>query len=103
MLVKDTIEKGHLPKRWLFLNRDDPTTTDYCVVEPRRGVRPARGHAENASADEFGPPGSGYPRCATSDADSPARSSCAPGPTATSATSIILYTASPKTAQAFSS
>src|SRR5271155_2527338 len=31
MLVKDSVQKGRLPKRWLFLHRD-PTDTDYCVL-----------------------------------------------------------------------
>src|ERR1700689_5578842 len=32
MLVKESVEKGRLPKRWLFLHRDDPTSLDLCVA-----------------------------------------------------------------------
>ena len=64
MLVKTTVEKGRLPQRWLFLHRDNPDTKDYCVVS--RGVTFGQHQdmAENASAENFGPPGSGLPRCA---------------------------------------
>ena len=53
---------------------------------------------ENAFAAQFGPPGSGFPRCATSDADTPGfAEQSAPGPTANWDSSIILYTVAEKT------
>ena len=69
MLVKHTIERGHLPDRWLFLHRDDPASAAYCVVS--RGVTFGQHEdmPENASANTFGPPASGLPRCAASNAD----------------------------------
>ena len=39
MLVKDSVQKGRLPKRWLFLHRTEKDT-DYCVAS-RRGIRAA--------------------------------------------------------------
>jgi hypothetical protein len=69
MLVKTTTERGRLPKRWLFLHRDDPQTQSYCLVS--RGVTFGQHQdmSENGSADNFGPPGSGLPRCATDSKD----------------------------------
>ena len=69
MLVKTTVEKGRLPQRWLFLHRDDPKSKDYCLVS--RGVvfGQHQDMSDNASGDNFGPPGSGYPRCATASKD----------------------------------
>jgi hypothetical protein len=65
MLIKHTTERGRLPQRWLFLHRDDPKSAAYCVVS--RGVvfGQHEDQPENASADNFGPPGSGLPRCAS--------------------------------------
>ena len=68
MFVKDSVEKGRLPKRWLFLHRDAETTTEFCVAGRGEEI----GHNEqtqaSAAAANFGPPGSGFPRCATSTA-----------------------------------
>ncbi len=72
MLVKESVEKGKLPKRWLFLHRDDPKSTALCIVS--RGAE--FGHFEdtpdNDSADNFGVSGSGYPRCAQASAETSA-------------------------------
>ena len=69
MLVKTTTEKGRLPQRWLFLHKDDPKASAFCLVS--RGVTFGQHQdmAENGSADQFGPPGSGLPRCAKSSQD----------------------------------
>ena len=69
MLVKHTIDRGHLPDRWLFLHRAEPASPAYCVVS--RGVTFGQHEdmPENASANAFGPPASGLPRCAASNAD----------------------------------
>ena len=63
MLVKTTIEKGRLPQRWLFLHRDNPEAKEYCLVS--RGVTFGQHQdmEDNGSAENFGPPGSGLPRC----------------------------------------
>src|ERR1700678_4311525 len=37
MLVKESVQKGQLPKRWLFLNRG-PTDTDYCVLSREKNL-----------------------------------------------------------------
>jgi hypothetical protein len=66
MLVKDSVERGRLPRRWLFLHRDNPTSSDLCVA----GRGEVFGHYDDAHEDEanstFGPPGSSSPNCATS-------------------------------------
>jgi hypothetical protein len=64
MLVKASTEKGRLPQRWLFLHKDDPASQSYCVVGRGVAFGQYQDMAENASADNFGPPGSGFPRCA---------------------------------------
>ena len=66
MLVKATMEKGHLPRRWLFLHRDDLNSTDLCVQGRGEEFGRHDDRHENASAPNFGPPGSGFPRCAAS-------------------------------------
>jgi hypothetical protein len=68
MLVKDTVEKGHLPKRWLFLHRGE-TDTNYCVLSRGETFGQYDDLHENAFAAQFGAPGSGFPRCATADDD----------------------------------
>ncbi len=65
MLVKHTTEKGHLPQRWLFLHRDDPKATAYCLVSRGTVFGQHQDMAENGSGDNFGAPGSGLPRCAS--------------------------------------
>jgi hypothetical protein len=37
MFVKDSVERGRLPKRWLFLHREGENATDFCVAG--RGAR----------------------------------------------------------------
>jgi hypothetical protein len=69
MLVKTTTERGRLPQRWLFLHRDDPQTQTYCLVSRGVAFGQHQDMSENGSADNFGPPGSGYPRCATDSKD----------------------------------
>jgi hypothetical protein len=65
MLVKDSVEKGRLPKRWLFLRRDKPTSSDLCVA----GRGEVFGHYDDTHEDApnsaYGPPGSSAPECAT--------------------------------------
>ena len=86
MLVKNTIEKGQLPNAGCSCIATTRSRPRYCVVEPRR--RPSASiedMPENASGDNFGPPGSGLPRCATRQQGlHRRRSSCATGPTANS-------------------
>jgi hypothetical protein len=64
MLVKESVEKGKLPKRWLFLHRDDPKSTALCIVSRGADFGQFDDMPENDSADNFGAPGSGYPSCA---------------------------------------
>jgi hypothetical protein len=68
MFVKDSVERGRLPKRWLFLHREGENATDFCVAG--RGAE--IGHREDSQTEaavaNFGPPGSGLPKCATSTA-----------------------------------
>ena len=47
MLVKDSVEKGRLPKRWLFLHRDAETTTEFCVAGRGEEI----GHNEQTQAN----------------------------------------------------
>lgn len=65
MLVKNTTERGHLPQRWLFVHRDDAKSQSYCLISRGAVFGQHQDMPENASADNFGPPGSGLPRCAT--------------------------------------
>jgi hypothetical protein len=94
MLVKHTTERGHLPQRWLFLHRDDPQSATYCVVS--RGVvfGEYEDMAENASGDNFGPAGSGLPRCASASKDFTAPELLRYWANRELGTSSILYTAS---------
>jgi hypothetical protein len=94
ILVKNTTEKGHLPARWLFLHRDDPQSTAYCVAG--RGVTfgQHQNEPDNASAEDFGPPGSGQPRCASGDAFT-AEQRLRHWANRELGSSSILYTASP--------
>jgi hypothetical protein len=95
MLVKHTIERGHLPDRWLFLHRDDPKSAAYCLVS--RGVTFGQREdmPENASANDFGLPGSGLPRCATSNAEFSAADQLRYWANRELGSSSILYVASP--------
>ncbi len=94
MLVKHTTEKGHLPTRWLFLHRDDPKATTYCVVS--RGVTFGQHQdmPENASGNEFGPPGSGLPQCAANNKDFTAQEQLRYWANRDLGASVILYAAS---------
>ena len=94
MLVKHTAERGHLPDRWLFLHRVDPSA-DYCLVN--RGVTFGRHEdpSENASGSAFGPPGSGLPRCASPSADFTAEEQLRYWASRELGSSSILYVASP--------
>ena len=96
MLVKDTVEKGRLPKRWLFLHRG-PTDTDYCVLSRGEEFGQHDDIHDNAFAAQFGPPGSGFKRCATSDADAPASLRLQAWANRELGSSIILYTVAEKT------
>jgi hypothetical protein len=95
MLVKHTVERGHLPDRWLFLHRDDPKSPAYCVVG--RGVTFGQHEdtPESASANNFGPEGSGLPRCATSNADFTAAEQLRYWANRELGNSSILYVAAP--------
>jgi hypothetical protein len=93
MLVKATVEKGRLPKRWLFLHRDDPASTDLCVLGRGEEFGQHDSMPENASAANFGPPGSGYPRCAQSTADTEASDAMRDWANRDLGDSVILYTA----------
>ena len=96
MLVKESVQKGQLPKRWLFLNRG-PTDTDYCVLSRGEEFGQYDDVHENASAAQFGSPGSGLPRCATSNADTPASEKVRAWANRELGHSIILYTVAEKT------
>jgi hypothetical protein len=95
MLIKHTTERGRLPQRWLFLHRDDPKATGYCLVS--RGVVFGQHEdvAENASGDNFGPPGSGLPRCGAGSSDFSAQEQLRYWANRELGTSSILYTTSP--------
>jgi hypothetical protein len=93
MLVKHTTEKGRLPRRWLFLHRDDPKSTQLCVVS--RGVTFGQHQdmPENASANNFGPSGSGLPSCATDNSEFTAQEQLRYWANRDLGPSVILYTA----------
>jgi hypothetical protein len=95
MLVKTTIEKGRLPQRWLFLHRDNPDARDYCMVS--RGVTFGQHQdmTENASAGNFGPPGSGLPHCAKDGKDFTAQEQLRYWANRDLGPSNILYVATP--------
>jgi hypothetical protein len=96
MLVKDRVQKGRLPKRWLFLHRTEKDT-DYCVASRGEEFGQHDDARENAFAAQFGPPGSGLERCATSDADTPASLKVRDWANRELGHSIILYTVAEKT------
>jgi hypothetical protein len=96
MLVKDSVQKGRLPKRWLFLNRTEKDT-DYCVASRGEEFGQHDDAQENAFAAQFGPPGSGLERCATCDADTPASLKVRDWANRELGHSIILYTVAEKT------
>jgi len=58
--------KGLLPKRWLFLHREAEKGTDFCVVGRGEEIGHREDGETSAAARIFGPPGSGFPHCATS-------------------------------------
>jgi hypothetical protein len=91
----DSVLMLRLPQRWLFLHRDDPTSAAYCVVS--RGVTFGQHQdmPENASAENFGPPGSGLPRCATGSQEFTAQEQLRYWANRELGSSSILYTASP--------
>ena len=95
MLVKTTVEKGRLPQRWLFLHRDNPEAKEYCLVS--RGVTFGQHQdmTENGSADNFGPPGSGLPRCARDARDFSAQEQLRYWANRELGPSSILYVATP--------
>ena len=95
MLVKHTIERGHLPDRWLFLHRDDPASPGYCVVSRGVAFGQHEDMPENASANAFGPPASGLPRCAASNADFTASEQLRLWANRELGASSILYVATP--------
>ena len=95
MLVKDSVEKGRLPKRWLFLHRVEGA--DYCVAGRGEEFGQHEDRHENASANNFGPPGSGFPKCATSGAGLDAPAQLRNWANRELGSSIILYSASPDT------
>ena len=94
MLIKHTTEKGHLPTHWLFLHRDDPTVLTYCVVNRGITFGQHQNMPENASGNEFGPPGSGLPKCATTNKDFTAQEQLRYWANRDLGDSIILYAAS---------
>ena len=73
LLFKDTIERGVPPKQWLFLHRPSPDMTDFCVMGRGEGFGQHDDKPEDIYAGEFGADGSGFPRCATSNANMDAR------------------------------
>jgi hypothetical protein len=94
MLVKHSTEKGHLPTRWLFLHRDDPNSQAYCVVSRGITFGQHQDMPENASGNEFGDAGSGFPRCATDNKDFTAQEQLRYWANRDLGSSIILYAAS---------
>ena len=97
MLVKDTTEKGHLPKRWLFLHRDNANSEDLCLHGRGEEFGQHDDLHENGSANNFGPPGSGFPLCVTSTAQLQASEALRDWANRELGHSIILYTASKET------
>jgi hypothetical protein len=96
MLVKDSVQKGRLPKRWLFLHRGEKDT-DYCVSSRGEEFGQHEDVHDNAFVAQFGPSGSGLERCATSDADTPASLKLRAWANRELGSSIILYTVAEKT------
>ncbi len=95
MLVKTTTERGRLPQRWLFLHRDDPTSAAYCLVSRGVAFGQHEDMPENASGENFGPPGSGLPRCARDSREFTAQEQLRFWANRELGSSSILYTASP--------
>ena len=95
MLVKHTTQKGRLPDRWLFLHRDDPRSTQLCVVSRGIVFGQHEDMPENGSGDNFGPPGSGLPRCARDGKDFSAPEQLRYWANRELGPSSILYVASP--------
>ena len=95
LLIKHSVDRGHLPSRWIFLHKDDPKAQDYCIVS--RGVvfGQHQNMPENASADNFGPEGSGFPRCTKGNAEFSAPELLRNWANRELGDSSILYTASP--------
>ena len=86
LLFKDTIEKGVPPKHWLFLNRPQTETNDFCVMGRGEEFGQHDDMHEDTYSNQFGEPGSGYPRCATRPRTRRPRTCWAPGPTSSSRT-----------------
>jgi hypothetical protein len=94
MLMKDSVERGRLPRRWLFLHRGDANGTDFCEAGRGEEFGQHEDSHENASTTRFGPPGSGFPECATSTADADASYALRVWANREIGKSVILYTAS---------
>ena len=94
MLVKDTIEKGHLPKRWLLLKRA-PTGADFCVVSRGTEVGQHDDEPQKIYSDKFGPPGSGHQQCAVTNAQAAAPTRLRAWANSELPGAIVLYTVSP--------
>jgi hypothetical protein len=94
MLVKATVEKGRLPKRWLFLHRDDATSSELCVAGRGEFFGQHEDDHESDPAATFGPPGSTSPNCATSTPNVDASDELRAWANHDLGESIILYTAS---------
>jgi hypothetical protein len=95
MLVKNTVERGHLPVKWLFLHRDDPKSPSYCVVGRGVAFGQHEDMPENESGNNFGPEGSGFPRCATSNKDFTAQEQLRYWANRELGSSSILYASTP--------
>jgi hypothetical protein len=97
MFVKDSVERGLLPKRWLFLHRGAENGTDFCVKGRGEEIGHRDSDAASATAANFGPPGSGFPRCATSTASARATDLLQDWAVREMGNGIVLTTASPET------
>ena len=97
LLFKDTTERASPPKHWLFLNRPQTETSDFCVVGRGEEFGQHDDMHENTYSNTFGEPGSGYPRCAASAANAPASDLLRAWAYKQLNDAIALYTASPKT------
>ena len=97
MLVKDDVAKGRLPKRWLFLHRAPGSGTDYCVMGRGEEFGQHDDTPENVTANNFGPPGSGPPKCATSSAGVDAPTLLRAWANRELGHDIVLYTSGPET------
>lgn len=97
MFVKDSVEKGRLPKRWLFLHREAENGTDFCVKGRGEEIGHRDDDAASATAANFGPPGSGFPLCATSTPSARAADLLQDWAVRETGNGIVLTTASPDT------